>query len=368
MFENRLVAVLAAGFVLAIVSGPANAAKETTLHTFTLQNGDGANPAAGITADRKGNLFGTTYYGGNTSCGGGVGCGTIFETSPVSGGGWNTSTIYSFADQQDGGYPHSPLALDSSGALYGTLQASRDSPGGSAFALVSASGSWTFETLYSFQNGADGYVNPYSPVLFKHGALYGISYSGGNGNCDSGCGTLFRLAPPKSGGLPWKYTTLFSFPGGDGKSLPQWLTDSGQKSTVYVATNPTGGDRGAVVALSSTGGVWTETVLYSFSGGKDGFGPSNLVVGSDGTIYGTAGIGSGGGGIVFALSPPRDRGSSWTKTTLYHFKGGYHGPTSLMLSPAGALVGVAFGEIDFFAGNVFELTPPNPRDTAWTYK
>jgi hypothetical protein len=365
---RRVFAVLAASLVLAIVSRPANAAKEITLHTFTLQNGDGANPASGITTDRKGNLFGTTWYGGNNGCGGGVGCGTIFETSPVIGGGWNTGTIYSFNDQQDGGYPQSPLALDSSGALYGTLQASRDSPGGSAFALVPANGSWTFETLYQFQNGADGRVNPTSPVLLKHGALTGISYSGGNGNCQSGCGTLFRLAPPKSGGLPWKHTTLFSFPGGDGTSLPQWLADSGQTNTVYVATNPTAGDSGAVVSLSGAGGAWTETVLYSFSGGKDGSYPGNLVVGSDGTIYGTAAIGSGSGGMVFALSPPRHPGSSWTKSTLYQFKGAYRGPTSLTLSSTGTLLGTAFGEIDFFAGNVFELTAPRGRNTGWAYK
>jgi hypothetical protein len=370
MFRNHTSSLLALAAGLALASAPASARKEVTLHTFTLQNGDGANPSAGITADNKGNLFGTTYYGGVMNCGGGVGCGTIFETSPIKGGGWNTSTIYSFNDQQDGGYPESPLALDGTGALYGSLQRYQGAPGGSVFALVPANGGWSFETLYQFQNTDDGAVNPYAPVLIANGRILGLTYSGGTGNCQSGCGTLFRLVPPKNGGFPWKHAILFSFPGGDGKSLPQWLADSGQKGTVYVATNPTGGDSGAVVSLSAStgpGSPWRETVLYSFSGGNDGYGPSNLVVGSDCTIYGTAGIGGRGGGIVFALTPPRAPGSAWTKTTLFTDKRSFRGPTSLTLASDGRLVGTGFGEIDFFAGNAFELNPAGGQRSGWTY-
>jgi uncharacterized repeat protein (TIGR03803 family) len=39
----------------------------------------GAYPEAPILEDASGNLFGTTVYGGNLACGGGGGCGTVFE-------------------------------------------------------------------------------------------------------------------------------------------------------------------------------------------------------------------------------------------------------------------------------------------------
>lgn len=43
----------------------------------------GAGPAAGLTPDGKGNLFGTTFRGGLISGGCGAGCGTVFQTDPV---------------------------------------------------------------------------------------------------------------------------------------------------------------------------------------------------------------------------------------------------------------------------------------------
>ncbi len=42
---------------------------------------DGESPLAGLLADKRGNLYGTTSYGGANYCFGrdSVGCGTVFE-------------------------------------------------------------------------------------------------------------------------------------------------------------------------------------------------------------------------------------------------------------------------------------------------
>jgi uncharacterized repeat protein (TIGR03803 family) len=52
---------------------------ETVLHAFT-DGSDGAYPYSGVIADKKGNLYGTAWWGGaNLKECGGIGCGTVFE-------------------------------------------------------------------------------------------------------------------------------------------------------------------------------------------------------------------------------------------------------------------------------------------------
>jgi uncharacterized repeat protein (TIGR03803 family) len=54
-------------------------AKETVLWSFT-GGTDGAIPYAGLVLDGSGNLYGTTYGGGNTKCSGG--CGVVYKLTP----------------------------------------------------------------------------------------------------------------------------------------------------------------------------------------------------------------------------------------------------------------------------------------------
>ena len=65
---------------------------------------------------------------------------------------------------------------------------------------------------------------------------------------------------------------------------------------------------------------WTETVLYNFQNGADGFKPwPSLIFDSAGNLYGAAVDGGAGGrGTIFELSPS---GNSWTFKLLYSFSG-----------------------------------------------
>jgi uncharacterized repeat protein (TIGR03803 family) len=92
--------------------------KETVLWDFRGYP-DGAFPEAGVVMDKEGNLYGTTYLGGDINppiCSGVGGCGTVFE---ISKGGVET-VLYPFQAGSDGGFPAAPLILDPKGNIYGT--------------------------------------------------------------------------------------------------------------------------------------------------------------------------------------------------------------------------------------------------------
>ncbi len=119
----------------------------------------------------KGNLYGTALDGGlqpSLNCF--FGCGTVFELSPSSGGGWTFQVIYSFTGAADGAVPGGDLVVDNLGNVYGTAQSggtvnSNCSKGcGTVFELSpSGSSSWTLTTLHSF-TWSDG-ANPFAGVI-----------------------------------------------------------------------------------------------------------------------------------------------------------------------------------------------------------
>jgi len=118
----------------------------------------------------------------------------------------------------------------------------------------------------------------------------------------------------------------------------------------------------------------TETVLYNFTGGSDGYDiASSLTPDGAGNFYGTAvagGLGEGysGYGTVFELSP--NGNGSWTETTLYSFcsapnctDGAYPDFSHLIFDAAGNLYGTAYSGGANGYGVVFELSPVG---TSWT--
>ena len=174
----------------------------TVLHAFG--GGDGANPDSALVFDSTGNLYGTTQNGGSGACGG-TGCGTVFELSPQSGGGWSESVLYAFCSLSgctDGEKPlFGPLAMDASGNIYGTTYfggaggGCRPSGCGVVFKLDISH----HETvLHSFAGGKDGAYPGTGMILDNAGNLYGTAVNGGDLSCQpkyGGCGTLFKIAP-----------------------------------------------------------------------------------------------------------------------------------------------------------------------------
>lgn len=138
----------------------------------------------------------------------------------------------------------------------------------------------------------------------------------------------------------------------------------------------------AAITGSAAHATPTETVLYAFTGGKDGGAPqAGLIADAAGNLYGTGSLGggssncSGGCGVVFELSPPATSTGKWSETVLYPFKGGTDGATpvaGLLSDASGALYGttVAGGSSNCTngCGTVFKLIPPGTAGRPWTEK
>jgi len=169
--------------------------------------------------------------------------------------------------------------------------------------LSEAAPARTFQILYAFKAGNDGFWPNSNMAMDGSGNLYGATADGGGSvNCRGGCGTLFRL---DTGG---KETVLYSFTGkADGQYPMGVILDA--TGNIYGATlwggNPdcegNNNSCGVVYKLDRKGRL---TVLHTFEGDGDGTNPeAALVMDSSGNLYGTTLAGGAGGGCVTNYPP-----------------------------------------------------------------
>ncbi len=350
-----LTAVLAA----AAVHGRKRAIGFKTLHVFTgASDGDGNSPTGRPILDRKGNLYGTTEYGGANDTG------TVFELSPNGSSlGWTEKVLYSF--EADGGNecnrPLEQLIFDKHGNLYGAA------PGpywgaGCVFELSpNRSGGWTETMLYLFTGGSDGGNPGGSLIMDKAGNLYGVASDGGGGvGCSGyGCGTVWELSPNGSGG--WNFTTLHVFDGVDGDYPIGGLNRDSSGNLWGKTAARSYGENGVVFELTRNGGgTWTFHLIHTFSGtGGRAPGYGRLVFGKHGHVFGTTEEGgTNGHGTIFVLIPTG--GDSYKLTDIYNFGGynqdGIFPDAGLRFDKAGHLYGTTqFGGWHNYYGTVFEL-------------
>lgn len=271
----------------ALLGGNASAVTGQSVFLFNYRNGTGY---AGLTVDATGNIWGTSSFGGA------YGYGNVFELTRNSAGQWTQTVLYSFTNGKDGGIPNNdegPL-IDSAENLYGTTSQGGMFKAGTVFKLTRSSSGWQESVLWDFTCGNDGCVPDASLVSDSAGNLYGTTSEGGR---DAGAGTVFELSPPPDGSGNWTQTTLYTFTGGRDGSVPQSTLTFDQSGNLYGTTswggyweNCTGDIYGCGVVFELTkgvGGEWNEQVLYLFRGGLDGARPSDkLVFDSSGNIYG----------------------------------------------------------------------------------
>jgi uncharacterized repeat protein (TIGR03803 family) len=176
----------------------------------------GANPIAGLIADSAGNLYSTALMGGNSEhyCGGFPGgCGAVFELTP-SNGEWTEKVLYAFLGFE-GVEPAAKVTFDDKGNIYGTTGIDGALGYGTVFRLApSEKGGWKYSVLYNFHAGPNGFNT--GVVIDASGNLYGAQTFGGSAGCGGfGCGVVYKLTPTAHG--VWKYSVVHQFSGfGDG--------------------------------------------------------------------------------------------------------------------------------------------------------
>jgi len=155
---------------------------ETVLYAFNGGPGDCSGPTDGVIADKSGNLYGTTYYGGSN----GQGC--IFKLATDG----TATMLHSFTGNGgDGLNPEGGLIQDAKGNFYGTTLQGGKKRLGIVFRLAPDG---TETVLHTFAGGSDG-QNPWAGLIGGgNGMLYGTTEAGGGGTgCSRGCGTIFEV-------------------------------------------------------------------------------------------------------------------------------------------------------------------------------
>ena len=183
--------------------------------------------------------------------------------------------------------------------------------------------------VYSFNGSGGGPRLPYAGLIRDSaGHLYGTTEFGGTYNQ----GTVFEVTPNANGN--WTETVLYSFTGGADGGQPSGGLTFDAAGNLF-GTNFGGSTNcklgcGTIYKLTPSSSGWAETVVYSFTGGSDGGEPyAGLVSDAQGNFYGTTLLGGNLGAVCSAgcgtVFKLSQSNGIWTENVLYAFAGGNDG-------------------------------------------
>lgn len=264
-----------------------------TLKNFIDKATDGVQPFGGLARDADGTLYGSTFYGGDLSCGTPtLGCGTLFAISPT--GTFRQLLRFNGAN----GYGPAGTLLRQGDRLWGATVYAGPAWAGSPFsikfdgsgmsALNPAVGS---SATYNFTSGM---------AADRSGNRWGVSLAGGA----HGMGAIWRIDAAGA------YSVVHSFSGGDG-AYPAGAPAIDGSGVLYGTTQGIAAWANQGSGAGGLGTVWkfdprtgVLTTLHRFSG-ADGQNPTAGVVrDATGTLYGTTPYGGTyGKGVMFRIAP-----------------------------------------------------------------
>jgi uncharacterized repeat protein (TIGR03803 family) len=246
------------------------------LHTFLSTGADGRQPMAAPVEGNDGALYGTAYFGG------GAAAGVIYRVGK-DGNGY--TIIHRFTNSVSGQNPSARLLAGQDGRLYGVTESGGPSGGGVVFAISTAGTGFT--PLKTFASTGSGLRTPKGALIQDtNGVLYGTASLGGAG----GFGGLFKIQTNGGG-----YTVMheFSATGGDGRQPEAGLAFGGD-SYLYGVTRFGGGAvNGSLFRIKADGTGYEKLRAFAGTGGDGGNPLAALVLGPDGTLYGTTSAGGG---------------------------------------------------------------------------
>jgi uncharacterized repeat protein (TIGR03803 family) len=292
--------------IVAVAPGQSRAANLMPLVSFN--GADGANSVAGLIADSKGNLFGTTLSGGPQNSG------TVFEVAKTDHGYASTPTVLvsfcSLPNCTDGAQPQAGLIFDVKGNLFGTTSLGGANGNGTVFEIAKtdhgyASTPTVLVSFCSLPNCTDGRL-PEAPVIADaKGNLFGTTLFGGANDQ----GTVFEIAKTNHGyaNTPTVLVSFCSLPNcADGENPNAGLIFDAKGNlfgtTANGGPNNQGANQGGTVfevAKTDHGYASTPTVLVSFCSLPncvDGRLPlAPLIFDAKGNLFGTT---TGGGAVT----------------------------------------------------------------------
>ena len=241
--------------------------------------------------------------------------------------------LLSFGNHKLGAHPMSPVLIDQAGNLYSTASQGGAKRGGTVVELKRKAGGYKPTTVFRFELGGDGGTQPEGPLIIDtQGNLYGVAEN-----------LVFKLSSVV-GQKGWQEKLLYTFCSQpnctDGSDPIGGLTYAGASngapydgaSPLYGVTAEGGANNGGTVfQLASSGGQWTETLLYSFcaigaSKCLDGKMPhGGVILDHSGALYGATFEGGGnnvgndenGAGVAFQLTSAGR--SLWSETVIHRF-------------------------------------------------
>ena len=285
------------------------ASTPTVLYSFCLlpNCADGQGPNGSLIFDAKGNLFGTTFGGGLSV--GPSGGGTVFEIVKTAHGYASTLTTLIHFNTATGTGPSAGLIADAKGNLFGTTANSGPNDGqGTVFEIVkTAHGYASTPTVLVTFNGTNG-GGSFAPVIADaHGNLFGTTFFGGANNK----GVVFEIVKTAHGyaSTPTTLVTFFCAPGncGDGdRPGPRAGLIADPRGNLFGTTfNGGANGDGTVFKIAKTadGYASTPTTLADFDG-SDGANPwGDLLADAKGTLFGTTNVGGANNrGTVFEVT------------------------------------------------------------------
>lgn len=356
--------LVTASVLFILLSSARAGAKLKVLHAFA-GGSDGTYPIAPPAFDHMGNLYAVTEEGGTGTGCSTYGCGVMYELHP-NGTQWSEKILYDFftTDNIQTLAPAGALTLDPNGSFYGV-----DSVGGDAtcdcgevYQMTRVSGVWTKTTIHDFVgNGygsSDGNYGGAGLLRDSAGNLYGVTVQAGS----FGNGTVFKIAPNADG--TWTESIIYNFSGfrdGANPFAPLVMDATG----ALYGTTQDGGvyGYGTVFKLTLSTGGWTETTLYDFTGGSGGGNPVfGVVLDSAGNVYGAADTGgSNRTGVVYKLTPTK---GIWNYVPIHTFSGNSDGgnPSSTVTIDAGGnLYGTTLYGGLYQYGTVYKISNVNGK-------